>query len=50
MDNQKFKEIIYRYFRGQLVDSEYELLTDSLQDKTNREYFEKQKARVGAAS
>ncbi len=43
MDNKKFKEIISRYFRGQLVDSEYELLTESLQDKSNREYFEKAK-------
>ena len=43
MDNQELKEIISRYFRGQLVDSEYELLTDSLKDKNKREYFEKAK-------
>lgn len=40
MDNLEFKEIISRYFRGQLVDSEYEILTEYLQDKSNREYFE----------
>jgi transmembrane sensor len=43
MDNQKFNDIASRYFRGQLVDSEYEPLTDSLKDKTKREYFEKAK-------
>jgi len=43
MDNLELKEIISRYFRGQLVDSEYELLSDSLQDKKNHEYFEKAK-------
>ena len=43
MDQQQFKEIVRRYFRGQLVDSEYELLTDSLQDPAMREYFEKAK-------
>ncbi len=43
MDDQELKEIISRYFRGQLIDSEYELLTNSLQDKTKREYFEKAK-------
>ena len=43
MDNKKFKEIISRYFRGQLVDNEYEQLTEGLQDKLNREYFEKAK-------
>ena len=43
MDNKELIEIISRYFRGQLVDSEYELLTDSLKDKTNREYFVKAK-------
>ena len=40
MDNQELKEIISRYFRGQLLDSEYELLTEELQDKSSREYFE----------
>ena len=43
MDNKELKKIISRYFRGQLVDSEYELLTDSLQNIQNREYFEKSK-------
>jgi len=43
MENQEFQNIISRYFRGQLTDSEYELLTDFLQDKTNQEYFEKAK-------
>ncbi len=43
MDNQELNDIISRYFRGQLVDSEYELLTNSLKDKTKREYFEKAK-------
>ena len=43
MDNQKFQNITYRYFRGQLADSEYVLLTDLLQDETNRKYFEKAK-------
>ena len=43
MVNQDYKDIISRYFRGQLVDSEYELLTDLLQNNTNREYFEKTK-------
>jgi transmembrane sensor len=40
MDNQEFKDIVSRYFRGQLIDREYELLTDSLQNITNRDYFE----------
>lgn len=44
MDDQKFNEFIFRYFRGQLVDSEYELLTEFLQDKANRKYLEKAKA------
>ena len=43
MVNQDFKDIINRYFRGQLIDSEYELLNDLLQNNTNREYFEKTK-------
>jgi len=43
MENQKFKEITFRYFRGQLIDSEYELLTNYLQDKTNFNFFEKAK-------
>ncbi len=40
MNNQKFQEIISRYFRGQLADNEYDLLSDALQDKSNQEYFE----------
>jgi ferric-dicitrate binding protein FerR (iron transport regulator) len=43
MDQRYFQEIIYRYFRGQLTDNEYEVLTDYLQDSKNREYFEKVK-------
>ena len=43
MINQELKEMISRYFRGQLVDSEYKLLTDSLQDISIREYFEEAK-------
>jgi len=43
MDNLELKEIISRYFHGQLVDSEYQLLTNLLQDETNREYFDKAK-------
>jgi len=43
MDQQYFQGIIYRYFRGQLTDGEYEVLTDYLQDSTNRECFEKVK-------
>lgn len=40
MVNPELKDIIFRYFRGQLVDSEYELLTESLKIKANRKYFE----------
>ena len=43
MDHQYYQDIIYRYFRGQLSDGEYEVLTDYLQDSANREYFEKVK-------
>jgi len=43
MENQEFSTIISRYFKGQLADREYELLTSYLQDPTNREYFEKAK-------
>ena len=43
MDQQYYQDIIYRYFRGQLSDGEYEVLTDYLQDSANREYFEKVK-------
>ena len=40
MENQEFIDIISRYFRGQLIDIEYVILADILQDNTNREYFE----------
>lgn len=40
MEELEFKEVIYRYFRGQLADNEYELLTEALRNKANREYFE----------
>jgi transmembrane sensor len=43
MNNQENKKLIDRYFRGQLSESEYEILTDYLQNKTNREYFEQLK-------
>jgi ferric-dicitrate binding protein FerR (iron transport regulator) len=43
MENQEFHNIIHRYFRGQLADSEYELLTGFLQNETNRKYFEEAK-------
>lgn len=43
MENQEFNKIIFRYFRGQLADGEYELLTNFLQDQNAREYFEKVK-------
>jgi transmembrane sensor len=43
MDRQQFQNIIYRYFRGQLSDDEYELLIDYLQNQDNSEYFEKAK-------
>ncbi len=40
MENQDFRSMVHRYFRGQLDDSEYELLTDNLQLPENREYFD----------
>jgi transmembrane sensor len=43
MNNQEYKKVIDRYFRGQLNESEYEILTDYLQNKSNREYFEQLK-------
>ena len=43
MDNQEFLNILHRYFRGQLADNEYEMLTQFLQDSNNRQYFEKSK-------
>lgn len=43
MHTTEFQNIIKRYFRGQLSDDEYELLTDYLQDSNNRQYFEQAK-------
>ncbi len=43
MHNTEIQNIIKRYFRGQLSDNEYELLTDYLQDSNNRQYFEQAK-------
>lgn len=43
MHHTEFQNIIKRYFRGQLSDDEYELLTDCLQDSNNRQYFEQAK-------
>jgi len=43
MENQEFQNIIHRYFRGQLTDSEYEKLTNYLQNDINRKYFEEAK-------
>ncbi|MDP2115299.1 MAG: hypothetical protein Q8K69_14715, partial [Bacteroidota bacterium] len=43
MHTSEFQNIIQRYFRGQLSDNEYELLTDYLQDSNNRQYFEQAK-------
>ena len=40
MENQDFRSIVHRYFRGQLSDAEYELLTESLQLPENRESFD----------
>jgi transmembrane sensor len=39
MVNQEFKAIISRYFRGELAENEYELLTAYLRDKENADYF-----------
>lgn len=40
MENHDFRSIVNRYFRGQLDDTEYELLVESLQLPVNREYFD----------
>jgi ferric-dicitrate binding protein FerR (iron transport regulator) len=40
MNIQEFQNMVIRYFRGQLTDSEYELLTNKLEDPTFRRYFE----------
>jgi ferric-dicitrate binding protein FerR (iron transport regulator) len=43
MENHEFQNLTYRYFRGQLADSEYEKLTNYLQEKTNQDYFDQAK-------
>jgi ferric-dicitrate binding protein FerR (iron transport regulator) len=43
MDNQEFQNILFRYFRGQLVDSEYDSLHKYLEDPKSRDIFEKAK-------
>jgi transmembrane sensor len=43
MKNEDFKEIINRYFRGELHENEYEILTDYLRDPNNRKSFEQAK-------
>ncbi|MDP3915137.1 MAG: FecR domain-containing protein [Bacteroidota bacterium] len=43
MHTSEFQNIIQRYFRGQLSDDEYELLTGYLQYPNNRQYFEQAK-------
>ena len=43
MHHTELQNIIKRYFRGQLSDDEYELLTNYLQDSNNRQYFEQAK-------
>jgi ferric-dicitrate binding protein FerR (iron transport regulator) len=43
MHTTEFQNITQRYFRGQLSDDEYEVLTDYLQDSNNRQYFEQAK-------
>ncbi len=43
MNQQEYQNMIARYFRGQINESEYELLTDYLQVAANREYFEQAK-------
>jgi transmembrane sensor len=43
MKNQELENLINRYFRGQLDDDEYRLLTEFLYDKDNLELFDKAK-------
>lgn len=43
MDHQEFQHIIQRYFRGQLVEEEYEILRSCLRDNIYREKFEQAK-------
>ena len=40
MKKQDLNSLLERYFRGQLADSEYELLTELLKDKENMATFE----------
>ncbi len=44
MVNQEFKAITFRYFRGELAEDEYEILTGYLQHKENADYFSSAKA------
>jgi ferric-dicitrate binding protein FerR (iron transport regulator) len=43
MDIQEFENILYRYFRGQLTEAEYQQLTSSLQEKSFRDQYEQAK-------
>jgi transmembrane sensor len=43
MKDKEMEDIIYRYFRGQLADGEYSLMTDFLQDEENKAYFDQVK-------
>lgn len=43
MINQEFQNILSRYFRGQLIDSDYDILLKYLEDSNNRDIFEKTK-------
>ncbi len=40
MENQKFTELINRYFRGQLNSEEYGQMTEYLRDKENCDHFD----------
>lgn len=44
MVNQEFQDILCRYFRGQLIDIEYDILLRYLEDTHNRAIFDKAKA------
>jgi hypothetical protein len=43
MDNKKFENILYRYFRGQLHEEEYEVLATCLREESFRIQFEQAK-------
>jgi len=43
MENQEYKQMIDRYFRGQLADEEYNELTEYLQDSEHLKLFDEQK-------